>query len=224
LRDLFVHEDENKIEVLPTGSEQQLEQGIARALTKGTHILLCGSTTQADLETLAAAGLHAQHPLLWAGSAGLAHALAGKLPRSTTRAAAQTVQRHGRTLLFVGTPHPVTNLQVAYLEQKSVGMDRATHRIPCVEASEQEVVDAFAAKPVAALILTGGDTAAFVLRALGASSIVLAGEIARGIPWGVIEGGIADGCMVVTKSGGFGERAALVHAFEFCERRSSDPA
>ncbi len=224
LRDLFSNEDANEIEVLSTGSVLQLEQGIAKALTTGTRILVCDSTTQEDLENLAAAGLRVQHSLLWAGSAGLAHALAGKLSASISKDAVKTVQRYGRTLLFVGTSHPVTRLQVSYLAEQSVGMDRATHRSPSAAASEQEVVDAFTANHAAALILTGGDTAAFVLRALGASSIMLAGEIARGIPWGFIEGGIADGCIVVTKSGGFGEREALVQAFEFCERRSSDPA
>jgi uncharacterized protein YgbK (DUF1537 family) len=224
LRGQFPHEDANGVEVLPAGSEQHLEQGIVRAVTKGTRVLLCDSTSQNDLERLAAAGLQVQQPLVWAGSAGLAHALAGKLATSIPKAASQTMQRHGRTLLFVGTPHAVTSLQVAHLQRESGGMDRAIYRIPCAAASEQDVVAAFTAGPVSALILTGGGTASFVLHALGASSIMLAGEIARGIPWGFVEGGMADGCAVITKSGGFGEREALVHAFEFCERRSSEPA
>ena len=224
LRGQFPHEDANGVEVLPAGSEQHLEQGIVRAVTKGTRVLLCDSTSQNDLERLAAAGLQVQQPLVWAGSAGLAHALAGKLATSIPKAASQTTQRHGRTLLFVGTPHAVTSFQVAHLQRESGGMDRAIYRIPCAAASEQDVVAAFTAGPVSALILTGGDTASFVLHALGASSIMLAGEIARGIPWGFVEGGMADGCAVITKSGGFGEREALVHAFEFCERRSSEPA
>jgi uncharacterized protein YgbK (DUF1537 family) len=86
------------------------------------------------------------------------------------------------------------------------------------------VVDAVHAGPVAALILTGGDTAAFVQRSLGASRIELGGELARGIPWGFVEGGVADGCVVITKSGGFGDRDTLVQAFEFCERRSYETA
>jgi uncharacterized protein YgbK (DUF1537 family) len=225
LRDQFQHVPPASIEVLSAGPEQLLQQGIARALRNGTRILLCDATTEADLEELAAAGLKTEQPLLWAGSAGLAHALAGELCASTTTAAAlQPARRVGEVLLFVGTPHPVTSLQIAHLEQKSRGMNRTVHRIPGVAASEQEVITAFATRPVASLILTGGDTASFVLHALGASSIELAGEIARGIPWGFIEGGMADGCVVVTKSGGFGEREALAQAFEFCERRFCDPA
>jgi len=224
LRDLFVHEGSNAIEVLPAGCERELEQGIARALSRGTRILLCDAVMQADLEQLAAVALRMQQRILWAGSAGLAHALAGLLSACSPPAATRCTNRHGRTLLFVGTTHPVTSLQVSHLAQMPGGMDRTIHYVPCDGASQQEIVAAFAAEPVAALILTGGDTAAFVLRALGASSIVLAGEIARGVPWGFIEGGMADGCAVVTKSGGFGHRDALVHAFEFCERRACEPA
>jgi uncharacterized protein YgbK (DUF1537 family) len=103
-------------------------------------------------------------------------------------------------------------------------MNRAVHRISGVSISNERVIAIFAAQPVGGLILTGGDTASFVLRALQATSIRLAGEVARGVPWGFVEGGMAHGCVVVTKSGGFGEREALVQAFEFCERRFCDPA
>ncbi|HEY4381932.1 MAG TPA: four-carbon acid sugar kinase family protein [Acidobacteriaceae bacterium] len=223
LRERFGHEPSAGVEVLPAGPVQQLEQGIARALEAETRILLCDATAHVDLERLAAAGLRVGSPLLWAGSAGLAHALAGELPVAAEQTATRTARR-GRTILFAGTPHPVTTLQIEYLAQVSGEGARAMERIPEAGASEQQVVDAFRAEPVGALILTGGDTAAFVLRALGAATIDLAGEVARGIPWGFVEGGMADGCVVVTKSGGFGERDALAQAFEFCERRSCEPA
>jgi uncharacterized protein YgbK (DUF1537 family) len=224
LRDLFPDVDAQEIDILPAGSEHHLEHEIERGLANGTRVLLCDASTQADLEQLAAAALRLQQPVLWAGSAGLAHALAGALPASASSVPLPAAHRHGRTLLIVGTQHPVTNLQVSYLAQKREIRDRAIYRVQWSAAWEREIVAAFTAAPVSALILTGGDTAAFVLRSLGASSIVLAGEIATGIPWGFIEGGAADGCIAVTKSGGFGQHEALVHAFEFCERRSYEPA
>jgi D-threonate/D-erythronate kinase len=220
LHTLFPDVHAKDIDTLPAGSEQHLQQGIARALANGTRILLCDANTQADLERLATAALAIQQPILWAGSAGLAHALAGMLPVSSHQAS-PVAHRRGRTILFVGTTHPVTSLQVLHIEQSSNITDRAICRIQFDTTSEQEVTAAFTDQPVSALILTGGDTAAFVLRSLGASSIALAGELATGIPWGYIEGGLADGCVVVTKSGGFGTHEALAHAFEFCERRSS---
>jgi uncharacterized protein YgbK (DUF1537 family) len=60
-----------------------------------------------------------------------------------------------------------------------------------------------------ALILTGGETALLAVHALEAHSFILQGEISPGIPWGLIQGGLAHGCVVVTKSGGFGSPDAF---------------
>jgi hypothetical protein len=121
-------------------------------------------------------------------------------------------------MLFVGTDHPVTALQLSHLEQQSSIAERATYRVNWHSPAHYDIRAAFNAAPTAALVLTGGDTAAFVLRALDASRILLAGETAPGIPWGVIQGGDADGCIVVTKSGGFGRLDTLAAAFDFCQR------
>ncbi len=65
------------------------------------------------------------------------------------------------------------------------------------------------------LVLTGGDIAAAVFRALGCRAIELGGELAPGIPWGLLEGGLAAGARVVTKAGGFGAENALICAIDF---------
>jgi len=101
LRARFVHEEASAIEVLPAGSERELEQGIAHALSRGTRILLCDAVTQADLERLAAVALRAQQPIVWAGSAGLAYALAGLLPVASPRPH-RYARSPGRTLLLLG--------------------------------------------------------------------------------------------------------------------------
>jgi uncharacterized protein YgbK (DUF1537 family) len=72
------------------------------------------------------------------------------------------------------------------------------------------------AEPVGSLVLTGGDTAAMVLKAFEAEWIDVAGEMEPGVPWGILRGGLADGCVVVTKSGGFGGEHVLVDALHFC--------
>ncbi len=224
LRELFPTSHGLRVDTLPVGTEPGLEQEIGAAIANGIRILLCDAETQADLDRLASAAYRSRYPVLWTGSAGLARALASVLPALPATSVLQVPHRDGRTLLFVGTLHPVTSRQLAHLDQYSGPLRRAVHSVSLGAASGQEIRAAFSVAPVAALILTGGDTAAFVLRALDASSLVLAGEIAPGIPWGWIEGGAADGCMVVTKSGGFGEPGALVEAFEFCARRSCEPA
>lgn len=65
------------------------------------------------------------------------------------------------------------------------------------------------------LVLSGGDTASVVCRALDARAIELRREIAPGIPCGVIVGGAFDGLPVVTKSGGFGPPDALIEVADF---------
>jgi uncharacterized protein YgbK (DUF1537 family) len=224
LRDHFSQMDSTRIDVLRAGPVPNLLGEIRRAIDRGIRILLCDAETQEDLERLAAAALHLQGSILWAGSAGLARALSATLPGLDRRTIPQTARRRGRTLLFTGTTHPVTQLQLSCLEEHPRGPDYAVVRIDCGPASQQEIRAAFAAQPAAALILTGGDTAALVLQSLGACSILLGGELAPGIPWGFVEGGAAEGCLVVTKSGGFGERDALVRAFEFCDRRPHERA
>ncbi len=71
----------------------------------------------------------------------------------------------------------------------------------------------------AGLVLTGGDAAIAVGRALGARALHLEAEVRPGIPWGYLVGGVADGIPVVTKAGGFGDDDALVVACEFLWHR-----
>jgi uncharacterized protein YgbK (DUF1537 family) len=65
-----------------------------------------------------------------------------------------------------------------------------------------------------ALLLTGGETAIAVLRALGAGGLRLAGELEPGIALGGLAGGPFDGLMTATKAGGFGDADALVRVWE----------
>jgi uncharacterized protein YgbK (DUF1537 family) len=62
---------------------------------------------------------------------------------------------------------------------------------------------------VGGLVLTGGDVAAAVSTALGATTLWLEGEITPGIPWGVLEGGRLHDRRIATKAGSFGGADAL---------------
>ena len=64
-----------------------------------------------------------------------------------------------------------------------------------------------------ALVLTGGDTAVNVARAVGAEGIMLEDEIEPGVPAGTLIG--PRPYRVVTKAGGFGDRDTLHHAVRF---------
>jgi uncharacterized protein YgbK (DUF1537 family) len=79
------------------------------------------------------------------------------------------------------------------------------------------VVDVCDRGRVGGLVLTGGDTAAAVCRALAADSVWLTGEVAPGIATATLIGGRHPGLPVVTKAGGFGDRAALQSALAALE-------
>ncbi len=68
---------------------------------------------------------------------------------------------------------------------------------------------------VRGLLCSGGDTARLVCTALGAQVIQLGGEVLRGLPWGTLLGGPANGLPTCTKAGGFGNPDALCEAVSF---------
>ena len=68
---------------------------------------------------------------------------------------------------------------------------------------------------VTGLVVAGGDTAFDVLRSLGASSVDVLGEVEAGVPYGLLNDGIAPGVVLVTKAGGFGDSDMLTRALEF---------
>ncbi len=179
---------------------------IAAAIERGKTILMCDSSTQSDLDALACAA-ESIKALLYAGSAGLARAMASLHPASTQAAAIPVASR---TLVIAGTPHRVTNLQLATLQRTIQGRkDVHIVRIACAPGDEATVCEAFDSFDPDGLILTGGDTAQLAALALGAHSILLQGELAPGIPWGILQGGVAEGCIAITKSGGFGTATTL---------------
>jgi D-threonate/D-erythronate kinase len=174
------------------------------ALESGKTILICDSETQADLESLARASKDIPG-LLYAGSAGLALALAGLI---AVRHAAKPVHPAERILLIAGSPHGVTKLQLESFDRSRFAGVHVL-RLGLQIGLAARIRSAFRSHRPQALVLTGGETALLAVRALEADSFILQGELAAGIPWGLIQGGEAHGCTVVTKSGGFGVPSAL---------------
>jgi len=152
------------------------------------------AATQEDLKRAAQLAFDAE--ALPVGSAGLAIEVAALLPVGQ---AVPPVHHpaQGEVLFVVGSTNPVTLAQVAHL--------KADHpKAEVITAAE------LLKRPAPrALVLSGGDTALEVCRALGVRGIRLAREILPGIPLGTLIGGRCDGLTVVTKAGGFGAVDAL---------------
>jgi uncharacterized protein YgbK (DUF1537 family) len=118
------------------------------------------------------------------------------------------VPHAARTLLIAGTSHPVTRLQLEAIDSGDADNIRVL-RLSFQFSATARIRSAFRSYAPQALILTGGETAELAVRALDAHSFILLGEFTPGIPWGIVQGGDAHGCTVVTKSGGFGSPNAL---------------
>jgi len=73
-----------------------------------------------------------------------------------------------------------------------------------------------------ALVLSGGTTAVHVAGALGARGLLVEGELEPGVPVGRLIGPTP--FPVVTKAGGFGHPATLVHAVATLQARTKEPA
>jgi uncharacterized protein YgbK (DUF1537 family) len=67
-----------------------------------------------------------------------------------------------------------------------------------------------------ALLLTGGETAVAVCRALGASGLQLTGELEPGLAVGALLDGPFEGLAVVTKAGSFGDTETFARVREAC--------
>ncbi len=202
--------------LVPLATVRRGPEAVRRRLDRCEASFVCDAETDTDLAHLAAAV--DGWPGLLAGSAGFAAALAARLPRVPGRP-----QRLRRPLLVVaGSAHPVTRLQVARLEARGVPVltpppagsgDRAAILQALAEAARREIERG----APRTLLLTGGETAYGVCRALGAGSIALGGELEPGVAFGVLLGGPFEGLAVITKAGGFGDPDTLVRLWEACE-------
>jgi len=173
----------------------------------GTGML--DAVTNEDLDRLVAEGLKLEGRVLWAGSGGLAAALARRLCGAAQPRRAPHIK--GPVAFCIGSDHPATQAQHGELVRRFPEALIVPVRRGQSTASEirQNLQGA------GALFITGGDTASTVLRAVGAHEIAVQQEVVTGVPWGLLSGGQFDGCPVVTKSGGFGGPDTLINVARF---------
>ncbi len=180
---------------------------LREAIESGTRFVSVDSICDEDLDELVRVGLQSRGRVLWAGSGGLASALARTLLPCAREGV--TKREPAEIVLFcLGSDHPVTVRQ-----QEELVAARPEHRV--LHAGRAGLtLESLSPRP-GALVLSGGDTAALVCRTLGAHGIVVEDEILPGIPHGILAGGVYDGLAVATKAGGFGEPRALIQVADF---------
>jgi uncharacterized protein YgbK (DUF1537 family) len=190
---------------------------VAARIRRHPGSLVCDAETVADLATVAAAA-H-ELPVVLAGSAGLATALAARL----SSAAPRSVPRPRRPVLVVaGSRHPATRAQLVRLEARGISGVWPPDPEGALDGDREAILGGLAtttrerlarATP-GTLLLTGGETAYSVCRAIEAFGIALDGELEPGLAVGRLLGGRFAGLTVVTKAGGFGDPETLVRLHE----------
>ncbi|HEX4022660.1 MAG TPA: four-carbon acid sugar kinase family protein [Acidobacteriaceae bacterium] len=222
-----------------TGSVEEKQALLHAVVAEGHRFILCDAETDLELKALTSAGLSLDQDVLWIGSGGLACALAHSLPLKKSGIGPMTP--FVATFIFcIGSDHPTMMRQVEHVCEcnEVIRIQSSNDGTPAVTAAlqrgahlmleigrEQTSMDAIRTLlpqlqelPAVALFLSGGDTAMRICEALSTESISLRGELFPGIPWGVMQGGMADGMLVITKSGGFGSRDVLTLLMRMCSR------
>jgi uncharacterized protein YgbK (DUF1537 family) len=202
--------------------------------------------TDQDLDAVAEFALHTTG-WLWCGSAGLAHALARRLPARPP--AAIDVPATGQIVFVSASHHTVTREQWRVLRSSSFpamyfsGEDLHTlnsgsinHPLLIDLSSEAplsaaqaatllraqcRVIADYVSRP-RALVVVGGDTLLALCRALGANSLISETALDRS-GWGCarLSGGAWDGLVCHTRSGAFGAANDLLEVMNLLEKNFS---
>ena len=183
-------------------------------------VLVCDAEDDDDLARIAAAG---PAGVVWAGSAGLAGALFGRL--APCGGAPPAALAGGPALVVVGTQAAAAQLE-ALLRSGCIGIPAGPRAAEEARAAltrgEDAVVHGEAAAGIdfgralehaAGLVVTGGETARGVCDRVGVAAIELIREIEPGVPLGR-----AGDLTIVTKAGAFGDPGTLCRAVDAIRR------
>jgi uncharacterized protein YgbK (DUF1537 family) len=166
--------------------------------------VICDAETDEDLRAIAIKWMKRDvlwvGGVLWVGSAGLVSALMSGVEK---RQPPPVPMADGPIIFAVGSHSERSLEQVEALREAGVGNDVVLVGEPEALASKVASIES-----IGGLVLTGGDTARAVLRALGITALRVLGEVETGVPILITEGSRA--LPVVTKAGDFGNRDTLV--------------
>jgi uncharacterized protein YgbK (DUF1537 family) len=176
------------------------------------RVVLADAETDADLDALVHAALTLHPDPLLVGSAGLAGAVARRLGLHGSPVPLPPVRRW---LIVAGSRHPATRRQVAAARAANLlvvttpDADRGDRAMAARHVADEarKLLDEGAADLV---MVTGGETAAALFQALGASRIDLVGAPRPGLALGYLSLPDRPPLPVVTKAGGFGADDLLV--------------
>jgi uncharacterized protein YgbK (DUF1537 family) len=184
--------------------------------------------TDEDLQRIVSAVRRWTEPVLWAGTGGLAQAMAAGLPHPAR------IPLPGPILGVFGSDQAATSSQLAacephWLEVADQEFDAVPGRLADAGLAlvsfglSPGTPRALAAERIAAgirrlidrvplpgtIVVAGGETLRSVCDAAGATSLLVRGRLLPGVPLSVMVGGRWNGVTVVSKSGAFGHPGLL---------------
>ena len=218
------------VSLLPLKEVRGRPEDLERALSERRGLVAADAETDEDLDALARAALG--HPeILLAGSAGLARAAAAAWGHT---APVPLLPAPGAWLIVAGSRHPATRAQIEALEASGIvgtrlqgarepDLSRVIGEISrgrpafvatgdTLEGTREQIAGRLAAAVRAVLgeaspslvVITGGETAHAVMRALNARRLDLDGAPASGLALGRLIADDRTPLPVLTKAGGFG--------------------
>ncbi len=172
----------------------------------------------------------ARTDIFWAGSTGLLRAFSQALPSMSKPAHAHSraFKSAQRPAIVVGSHNPQSRIQLQHAQ--SVLSDVQIFATPAEKcepglATAQlvgRVVQAIRAGACDGLVVTGGETAKHIARALQASGIQVLREVQPGIPLCVLQTPVGN-FPLITKAGGFGDANIFVECVStLCGDATSD--
>lgn len=202
-----------------------------RAAADASRVLVLDASTQQVLDDRVSRLLARGASVLWAGSPGMARALAAQCGGAAAGMPAPV--RAQRVLIVVGSANRVSHAQCDALRAAGVQVtshaDEIHHdaQVVCLKAPEspqadpaavlaaltRQAMQALARHRFDGLIATGGDTLAALLQALAIRAFSLTCELAPGFPaGGAAVAGRGHPLAIAMKAGGFGNADALLAA------------
>jgi len=174
-------------------------------------VVVADAETDEDLEALADAALAQPRVPLLVGAAGLARALACRLDLLAPRVELPAGERW---LIVTGSLHPATRRQIEAAREAGLTVlatpDAPVPRAAAVADLVTQACERLEAERFDVVLVTGGETAVALYRALGAERIDLAGAPRPGLALGRLRAAGRPPLTVITKAGGFGEPGLFV--------------
>lgn len=176
----------------------------------GNVLVICGSVSKVTQRQIEAVVRYGNVALVKLDIAAMFSDEAAEVARCTAQAL-RWAEAGQHVVIAASCSAADIELAVRIGSEQRLSGEAVSERLACVLG---RIGRALASYPWAGMVLTGGDTAIHVCRALEAESIDIVREVAVGIPLGCMRGGICDGVRVVTKAGAFGEDDSLIKSIE----------